>query len=102
MSETRNGQSLAVVTKEYLVQGKFALLEDLKGSRSNVIGDYLDSTITNQMFITKKRYSILIYLLSYCLLNALPITIRLISLVPAPISYNFASRRSRPAGISLT
>ena len=34
------------------------------------------------------------------LLNARPMTIRLISLVPAPISYSFASRRRRPTGIS--
>lgn len=30
-----------------------------------------------------------------------PISILLISLVPAPIAYNFASRRMRPAGYSL-
>lgn len=38
---------------------------------------------------------------AYSLLNARPMTMRRISLVPAPISYSLASRRSRPAGISL-
>ena len=38
----------------------------------------------------------------YSLLNTLPITILLISLVPAPISYSFASLSNLPAGISFT
>ena len=43
----------------------------------------------------------LLYLLSsYSILKALPMTILLISLVPAPISYNFASLSSLPAGTS--
>ena len=43
-----------------------------------------------------------LYLLpSYSLLKNLPMTILLISLVPAPISYNLASLRSLPAGTSL-